>query len=67
MVKWNYLTYYRVCHEPFPAHRVKSEIPNDLSEVKSEAKSSVAAVEVVAVDSVEQVITVHLPQVLHNL
>jgi hypothetical protein len=66
MVKWNYLTYYRICHDSFPIHHAKSEVPIVPEEAISVAhESNVAAVEAV-VDSVEQVIMVHLPQVLHK-
>jgi hypothetical protein len=67
MAKWNYLTYNRICHDSFPIHHAKSEAPIVPEEARSVAhESNAAAVAVVVVDSVEQVIMVHLPRVLHR-
>ena len=66
MAKWNYLIYNRICHDSFPIHHAKSEVPIVPEEaIRVAHESNVAAVEAV-VDSVEQVIMVHLPQVLHK-
>ena len=68
MAKWNYLTYNRICHDSFPIHHAKSEVPVIPEEAIRVAieKSNAAAAGVAGVDSAEQVIMVHLPQVLHR-
>jgi hypothetical protein len=73
MEKWNYLTYNRICHDSLTAHYAVQE-KNDVTANRSEAISDViheaqennVVVVVVAVDSVEQVITVPLLQAIHN-